>query len=130
MDDCHFHAVAYHRNEVFFWLAERRQFQIGQKDRDLPSLMDRAAASNNLEIVRYLYETGLNARLKLNDGYQSTFAIACDFDCLSVIDTILANEAVPRDVVEDGFRSAAAGGSKDVVQYLQQRFEYLHEWQR
>jgi hypothetical protein len=125
MDGCHFHAVSYHQNEVFFWLAERGAFPVRQEDTDVPSLMDRAAASNNLEIVKYLYEMGLNARLKLSDGYQSTFAIACEFDCLSIIDTILANEAVPRDVVEDGFRNAVAGDSQDVVQYLRQPFEYL-----
>jgi ankyrin repeat protein len=127
MDGCHFHAVSDHRNEVFFWLVERETFPIGQEDKNVPTLMDRAAASNNLEIVKYLYEMGSKARLKLSDGYQSTFAIACQFDCLSIINAILANEAVPRDVVEDGFRSAVAGDSKDVVQFLQQRFEYLQQ---
>lgn len=106
---------------------ERETFPIGQEDKNVPTLMDRAAASNNLEIVKYLYEMGSKARLKLSDGYQSTFAIACQFDCLSIINAILANEAVPRDVVEDGFRSAVAGDSKDVVQFLQQRFEYLQQ---
>jgi hypothetical protein len=116
----HFLAVSYHRNDVFFWRIDGGA-QIDARGEDGLTLMDRAAASNNVEIVRFLYLSGSKARLSLSDGYQSTFAVACQFDCLAVVQEIIENEEVPVEVLRDGFEEAVRADSADVIDFLRGR---------
>jgi hypothetical protein len=123
----HFQGVSFQRNEIFFWTIGRG---MDLEDQSEVTLMDRAAPSSNIEVVRFLYENGKKARLEKQNGSKSTFAIACLFHCLAAVSERFGNE----EVLRKGSEEAVQAESEDVVEFLQgkmkgrNREEAMNDW--
>lgn len=124
--DAAFCAIAYQRNDVFFWLLERGSFTLSDKNMDGLSLMDMAASCNNVAIARFLYDSAGPPQLQQSEEHQSALSAACVCDCLSIVEIICTREGeIPDETILEAILDSVRLDSLDVVKYLVGIYERL-----
>jgi hypothetical protein len=115
-------AISCHRNDLFFWILEFHQIDLSEFEMDEDTLLDIAVASNNIELVAYIYEVNGGQRRATPEGDLTTVELAAKFDTLNCLHLVLENQEPSAKVVVRALNEAVWNNSIDVVRYLLGRF--------